>query len=253
VAFLAFFPTSIFLQAVYTESLFLVTTLATVLLARRGRWALAGVAGLLAALTRNTGVLLLIPFLAFYGASINWHWRAIDRRALWAVLIPVGTAIYMAYQWALGGNPLLFNDVQSEVWRRHLANPIDSLFRGANYSLILLHNLLWHGTLPPAAIHNLVAFPILAIAIMALALAWRRLRISYLVYAAAAIVIPLSFPSPQKPLYSMARFLLACFPLFIALGVLLERRPRVRWAMLAIFIAGYAWLTIEFTRHVFIS
>jgi len=38
VAFLAFFPTSIFFQAVYTESLFLLASLACILWARRGRW-----------------------------------------------------------------------------------------------------------------------------------------------------------------------------------------------------------------------
>ena len=63
VLFLAFFPTSFFLQAVYTESLFLLMSVACVLWARRGRWELAGLAGMLAALTRNTGILLLIPVL----------------------------------------------------------------------------------------------------------------------------------------------------------------------------------------------
>jgi 4-amino-4-deoxy-L-arabinose transferase-like glycosyltransferase len=252
VAFLAFFPTSIFLQAVYTESLFLLAALACVLWARRGRWKLAGLAGMLAALTRNTGVLLLIPLLAFYGSSINWRWRQLDRRVLWSLLIPAGLGVYMAYQLAVRGNPFLFNDSQ-ELWRRQLASPFTSLYHGATDSLILLHRLLLHGSLYPAAVHNLIAFPLLVLAVAALVLAWRRLRPAYLAYAAAAILLPLCYPSVQRPLFSMPRFLLTCFPVFIALALLTEHRPKLRFGVLALFAGGYLFLTIEFTRLVFIS
>jgi 4-amino-4-deoxy-L-arabinose transferase-like glycosyltransferase len=252
VAFLAFFPTSIFLQAIYTESLFLLASVACVLWARRGRWELAGLAGMLAALTRNTGVLLLIPVLAFYGSSINWRRRQLDRRVLWSLLIPAGLGIYMTYQWAVRGNPLLFNDSQ-DVWRRHLASPFTSLYNGARDSLILVHRLLAHGSLHPAAVHNLIAFPLLALAIVVLVLAWRRLRPAYLAYAAVAILLPLCYPSLQRPLFSMPRFLLACFPVFIALALVTDRRPKLRVALLTTFAAGYLFLTIEFARVVFIS
>ena len=252
VAFLAFFPTSIFLQAVYTESLFLLGGVACVLWARRERWGLAGLAGMLAALTRNTGVLLLVPVLVLYGSSINWRWRRLDRRALWSLLIPAGLGIYMAYQWVVRGNPFLFDDSE-EIWRRHLASPFASLYHGAKDSLILIHRLLVHGSLYPAAVHNLIAFPLLAMAVIALALAWRRLRPAYLAYAAAAILLPLCYPSVHRPLFSMPRFLLVCFPVFIALALVTERRPRLRFALLATFAAGYVFLTIEFTRLIFIS
>jgi len=56
VVFISFFPTALFFQAVYSESLFLLLTLLSFWWARRGRWALAGVAGLLAVLTRSTNV-----------------------------------------------------------------------------------------------------------------------------------------------------------------------------------------------------
>jgi Mannosyltransferase (PIG-V) len=252
VAFLAFFPTSIFFQAVYTESLFLLAGLACVLWARRGRWELAGLAGMIAALTRNTGILLLIPVVMFYGSSIKWRLRRIDRHALWAMLIPAGLAVYMAYQWAVRGNPLLFNTSQ-EVWRRHLASPFTSLYHGANDSLILLHRLFLHGSLHPAAVHNLIAFPLLALAVAALVLARKRLRPAYLAYAAAAILLPLCYPSVQKPLFSMPRFLLVIFPVFIALALVTDRRPKARFAVLALFAGGYLFLTIEFTRLIFIS
>jgi Gpi18-like mannosyltransferase len=252
VAFLAFFPTSIFLQAVYTESLFLLASVACLLWARRGRWELAGLAGMLAALTRNTGVLLLVPVLLFYGSSINWRWRKADLHVLWSLLIPVGLASYMVYQWAVRGHPFLFNTSQ-DMWRRHLASPFTSLYHGANDSLIPLHRLFLNGSLYPSTVHNLVAFPLLALAVTALVLARHRLKPAYLAYAAAAILLPLCYPSVQKPLFSMPRFLLTCFSLFIALAVITKHHPKLRLATLLTFAGGYLFLTIESTRLIFIS
>ena len=158
----------------------------------------------------------------------------------------------MVYQWLLHGNPLLFNDAQA-LWRRHLASPLSSLWRGANDSLILIHRLFMHGTLDPAGLHNLIAFPLLAMAAVVLTLAGRRLRPAYSLYAVAAILMPLCYPTLQKPLYSMPRFLLACFPIFIALALVTDRRPRLRKALLATFALSYLFLTIEFTRLIFVS
>jgi Gpi18-like mannosyltransferase len=61
VAFLSFFPTSFYLTSVYSESLFLLFSVAAFYFAERKHWALAGVAGMLSVLTRNTGLFLVIP------------------------------------------------------------------------------------------------------------------------------------------------------------------------------------------------
>ena len=56
VLLLAFAPLSFFFSAIYTESLFLLLSVAAVLAARRERWAVAGILAGLATLTRPTGV-----------------------------------------------------------------------------------------------------------------------------------------------------------------------------------------------------
>ena len=61
VVLVSVFPTALFFQAVYSEALFLLLTLLAFWWARGGRWALAGAAGLLAVLTRSTGLLLVLP------------------------------------------------------------------------------------------------------------------------------------------------------------------------------------------------
>jgi Gpi18-like mannosyltransferase len=59
--YLAVYPMSFFLLAVYTESLFLAFTVAAFYHARRGQWTFAGAAAFLAALTRVNGILLVLP------------------------------------------------------------------------------------------------------------------------------------------------------------------------------------------------
>src|SRR5438552_11949352 len=60
VLYLALFPMSVFLQAVYSESLFLAFAVGAFFLAERGRWPAAAVAGGFATLTRSIGVAVVV-------------------------------------------------------------------------------------------------------------------------------------------------------------------------------------------------
>src|SRR5262249_52977135 len=127
----AFFPASFFFSAIYAESLFLLLSVATLLAARQGRWAWAGVAGGLAAVTRNSGVGLLLPVLRMFlygpgadaphappggaarggppsaGATRPW-WRPRHRltpQVLWLALIPAALAGYLAYSAVVFDDP----------------------------------------------------------------------------------------------------------------------------------------------------
>ena len=96
VAFLSFFPTSFYLTSVYSESLFLLFSVAAFYFAERRHWALAGLAGMLSVLTRNTGLLLVIPLallMVEQEHAKGWHeWtRAVFKpRTLWLLLLPLG-------------------------------------------------------------------------------------------------------------------------------------------------------------------
>lgn len=61
VLFLSFFPFSFFFGTVMTESLFLLTTSAACYYIMKRQWVRFGIAGALAALTRMTGVLVIVP------------------------------------------------------------------------------------------------------------------------------------------------------------------------------------------------
>jgi hypothetical protein len=62
----AFAPMAFYFSAIYSESLYLALSVGVFLCARRGRWASAATLGALAAATRSTGVLLVVPLLLLY-------------------------------------------------------------------------------------------------------------------------------------------------------------------------------------------
>jgi hypothetical protein len=69
VLFLAVSPASFFFQAVYTESLFLLATVACFYCARQHRWAFAGLAGMASTLTRSSGLVLIVPLVVLVHAA----------------------------------------------------------------------------------------------------------------------------------------------------------------------------------------
>src|SRR5207247_9977169 len=73
VFYLALFPTSFYLSALFPESVFLACAIACIYYARQRRWWLAGVCGALASLARIQGFLLVAP--------VAWeYWQAISDR-----------------------------------------------------------------------------------------------------------------------------------------------------------------------------
>ncbi len=211
VLYLALFPTSLFLGAVYSESLFLALAIGTFLLAERQRLGWAAVVAALAVLTRSQG-LALVPALAVLG------WREPDRRRTLAVLV-VPVAAFLAYPVVLAvwiGHPLAFLDAQ-DLWERHLS-PLGPV-----------------GGIVDAVGDGQLAELGFAIGMVTLAvLAWRWLGSAYGLYALLALAIPMSFPSTRLGgLYSFPRLALAAFPCLLALA-LVGRDRRFHLATVAV-------------------
>lgn len=120
--YLALFPTAFYFSAIYTESLYLFLVLLTFYFARIRKWLGVGVAGMLAAATRNMGIFLLLPVL--------WEYRQagagkIKKDILFLGLIPLGLLLFMEYLKLRLGNPLAFLDAQ-QYWYRSFAWPWSS-------------------------------------------------------------------------------------------------------------------------------
>jgi hypothetical protein len=257
VIYLAIGPLSFFLQAVYTESLFLFLTLACVVFAREGRWRLAGVMGLLATLTRSTGILLLIPMAYYYYERRGWALKKTDSHVANLLMVAEGLLVWMTYLALAFGKPLAFSTAQSQ-WERHLGAPnytvtkaVASVVWGLRSVLSAeYYRFLWETPRPGSEYSNLATNILnLAFFVAAALLLWygaRRLPGAYSWYALASLAYPLFFPSKYIALMSYPRFTLTVFPLYVALALYTRDRPRAHRVVVVVGIVLLVLFTAKF-------
>lgn len=203
------FPGSIFLAACYSESLFLLTLLASVYEARRGRWVRAGVYGMFCSLAHPTGILATL-FLSFeYLKQRGFSVRRVRLSACSLILVPLGSVFYMIYLYCAHGNPFLFINAQEMAVQRGfnilLYRPLLRAIR------VMANNPL---TEPISAITT-VNLMLLILFIFLTVMAIRGLRSTYAFVMAVFIAVILMTDSRSFPLVSMSRMLLPLFPAFI--------------------------------------
>jgi len=236
VLYLAVFPMALFLQAVYSESLFLLLVLAAFTLVERERFALGGLVAGLAILTRAPG-LALLP------ALVLLAWRHRERRRAIAgvtLALPVA-AVYPLVLWQQVGDPWAFAGAQDR-WHRHVspAGPFGGIWDGlvAGWrgleQFALGHGAHVAGANPMhAAAENVQALAFLLLFLGLTVVVWRRFGAPYGLFAAVSLAIPLSYPSSRWPLLSLPRFGLVIFPFFLALAAVTADRPRLHTAVVA--------------------
>jgi hypothetical protein len=214
VLYLALFPTALFLQAVYSESLYLALALAAFLFAERGRFLGAGVACGLAMLTRPVGIALLAALAVF-------AWRSRRRgRALaeLAIALPLA-ALYPLLLGLWIDEPFAFFRAQEGIWERAVswAGPFGGLWDGVAAVF----------DTDPARdfTRNLVLLAFTLLFLVLTVVAWRRFGAPYGLFAAASLAVPLSVPAERMPLLSLPRFGLVVFPFVLALAAI-GRRPQ---------------------------
>lgn len=254
--YLSFYPYALFFFAGYTESLFLLLCLGVFLLLRRGNaldWWFAGGLGLLATLTRSTGILLTIPFLVLY--IKRYWWPSTREQAGWLqkinaflpiALIPVGVLLYALYLWQTKGNPLIFQTMEARYWTRHFAFIGSSLFDSAKA-------ILDSSRFSLAAILNLLDLLFIAIPVIALVFGWRRLPLHYSLFALGIMLFSLSFPiATFNPLASQPRYLMAAFPIIVVFA-LWGKRPRFDQLYTGFAPALLALFSILFILHFWVA
>ena len=230
--YISIFPTAIFFSAVYTESLFLMLTVASFYYMRERRWWLAGAIGFLAALTRVEGVLLAVPFAIEWWSAHRENPVAGLRNLVPLALIPLGLVTFMTYLWILNGDPLYFSHIQSH-WNRELAAPWTSI--GNSFHKIAT------APGPQTVAQQILELVFTALMIGVLVGGWRRLKASYIAYMALSILMPLCTSS----LMSMPRFALVLFPMFAILA-LWGGRPRINNAIVALSLPLLGLFTVLF-------
>jgi Mannosyltransferase (PIG-V) len=261
----ALFPAAVFFSAIYTEALFLVLSVGAVYAARKGSWAWAGALGGMAALTRNTGVLIGVGVLLLYlygpradrppgraGGRFAPRYR-LRADALWMLLIPAGLAAFAVYTWIVYDTPFASYDAQA-IFHREFLGPFSALWYGGRDVGIAVGDLLGiaNGDGIGASLRTLALGGTVVGALVATVGALRRLPIAYGAYALAALLPPLSTPWPDHPLWSTPRFIAVLFPCFLWLALVLRDR---RWylAVSVAFALGLAYVSARFSAWYWVA
>lgn len=231
--YMSLFPFSFFSGLVMTEGLFLLATTGACWYAWRGKWLAFGLFGALAALTRMTGLLVIVvgvirlleayrPLEPPVGKSLGRCWKPLLLRLPLTLLPAAGTLLYLLLNLWVDGDPFAFASHQ-EHWHqgylwisqvveyigRYLGDNLGSSFGWAVWA------------------------PALALFVVGLALLyWAALRKGHpaglLAYGFCFFVATYSL----SWLLSAGRYLSTCFVLFLFLAKLSQRRPALRAALL---------------------
>jgi hypothetical protein len=248
VLYLALYPLSFVFTAVYSEGLFLALSAAAFLAALRNRPWLAGIAGALAVATRFIGIALL-PALAV----LIWT----RRRSLGALapllLLPAALGLVAAYfQWQLEDAGVLFS-AQHHFFGRELATlgPLGGLWDATSTGVSGAVDALRTGD--SQATLNALYLLLLLAALVLTWVAWRSLGPAFGLYSLAYLAVVVSVPGRDLPLVSLPRFLLADFPLLLALATSTLDRPREREILMCAFAAVGALAAFGFARNAWIA
>lgn len=194
--FLLIFPTAFFLNAIYTESLFLFLSVATFYYALKKNFILAGVFGFFASLTRITGLLLFIPLIWEYFKNYKFN-QPLSKNFLSIFLVPLGTFSFFLFHYFKFGDFFLFLKVEN-WWGR--------AFNFNRDHFLLLTN--------PAVANFLIDVLFVVFAVAATFFVFKKLRTSYGLYMAATLFVALS----TGTLMSIGRYILVLFPAYILMA-----------------------------------
>lgn len=234
IVFLCFSPLSFFLGIPYTESLYLLLTVCFFYSARKGEWLWAGIAGFLAAMSRNFGILLLVP-LTVFGIE-KWRrgekkgWRGL---AACFVLIPAGLFVYLTVNKVITGDWWTFMEYQREHWSNtfgffgtNLMNHVGRFFCDD-----------WNNNIT-VFIPNVAAF---VCSLGLLAYGAGKMPGAYLAYGIAYLVVAYS----PTWLLSGGRYMMVMFPLWGILALAVKSKRR-RIALLAVLMAVSLYYSMLF-------
>ena len=230
--YLTIFPSAFFMLAAYTESLFLLLAMGSIWSARRDRFWLAGVLGLVAPMVRLTGWVLVVPLAYEYLARRDFNWRRIEWSGPATLLPLAGTLFFVLYR-EFSGLPSL-GAIYSAYWYQETGFPGSDL-------ITAIRQMIAGGAPFTLFFDYFCALLLLATTVVAL----RRLPKIYGLFSLMLFLFILLPTSEQKPLYSFSRYTLVFFPTFMVLGQA-GRRPWANRLIVYPSVALYLYLSGQF-------
>jgi len=219
----AVWPASFIFFAGYPESLLFTLIVWSICMAQADHWLVAAGLGVAATATKAVGVVVLVPLLIL----------AIRRKkaGAWIVLLsPLGSVAFLMWLHAVAHRSLAA--AYEQYWRTSVAFPWTTL---------------WTGVRTLSRTHDpLLSLNLACLAVVCALVTMSRLRMEFVLYAAAAITIFLT-KQTVPPLQSMMRYLLIIFPAFVGFARLTQTsllRAKLGIVCVALFVInlGLSWV-----------
>jgi hypothetical protein len=193
VVFLLVYPMAFYLNAVYSESLFLFLSLAAVYCALKRNFPAACVWAALASATRLAGVFLAVLVLVEFVQTNGW--RSLFTWRVWPLAVaPLGALAFFAYHWIEFGDFFLYLKAQSHYGRTFILRASD----------FAIHN-------NPDLVNTLFDVFYGSAAILLGVVALWRLRLSYGLY----MLVSLGTAVASGTILGLARYALVLFPIHL--------------------------------------
>jgi hypothetical protein len=263
----AFNPVAFYYTIPYTESLFFMLTLIFMLFINKRRWFLAGVTGMIAGVTRNSGVLLIIIFVLEYIGSILpenreigfvkrckenlrsfFIWikttvrsdpqKLLPRSFLYVLLIPSGFISYFVYLYVISGT---FGGPSNgqRFFGRVTFFPIKTIVEGISHNI----NRIFNSYKPYIFYYYFLELIFVLFFLFSIFYLIDKIPFSYYLFMLVSLLLPLI-----KPVYgnyidyfgSFPRYTITLFPYFAALFGIVRKSG----AALIFLLAALACLLI---------
>lgn len=219
VIFLSIFPWSFFMGGIMNESTLLLMSTLCLYFIRTHKWLRAGIFGMLAALSRLVGVVLVFAYFAEWleeykviavlrQKRFKDFFAIIFKKGFFVLIIPLGTVIYLIINYICTGDPFAFLQYEETIWNQH------SQFFGITL------NTIWHyasAANPSLVTRYAIWIPqIFAIAFCALNMLYgvNKTRTMYMGYLIPYLLVNISASWP----ISGGRYMSAALPMFMIMG-----------------------------------
>ena len=211
---LLIFPTAIFLNSVYTESLFLALSIISFYYMFKKKFLKAALFISLASICRINGLFLLTPFLYEYFKTYGIK-KFFNQDVLSLPLSFIGILGLMVYQYVKFNEPVAFLKAQMQ-WGRTFS------FNSEHLHLI-----------SPSSYANLATdLLFFIVCIVSGILMMKKIRFSYGLYVLVATLVATS----TGTLMSISRFSLILFPIFIFIASIKSKEFQFGWQLVSILL-----------------
>ena len=217
---LLLFPASFFLSAYYTEGLFLFAITGSTYFFLKRNFLISSLFGMLAMLTRSTGIILFISFAFYLAYRIYKKQEKFKLEMLSLLLIPAGLIIFMIMLWYQVSDPFAFSKYQAG-WGRHFVFPLFTPF-------IELYRVNWSFPRDEVNMQRFIeAITSIIFFLIAIIMFIKRYHPILWMIVLFGILMPLS----TGKVLSMMRFCTVLFPAFYYLADICEDRRVERFVV----------------------